>query len=70
MDDDTSGKVDDAPFKEQSVRMPRHMRQWTIYEDKEENHEEQIGREADTLRKRTGYQGWRDNSELHLEQSV
>ena len=70
MDHDTSGKVDDAPFEEEAVGVPCHVGQRTVDEHHKPHHEEQIGREAHTLSKRTRDKRWGDDGKLHLEQRV
>ena len=68
MYDDTSGKVDNAPSHKESLRMPRHVSQWAVDDEKEEHHEKQICRETYPLGKRPCDKRGCDDGKLHLEQ--
>ena len=70
MDYYATGEIHHTPTHEQSFRMPRHVCQRTVYHEKEEHHEEQVGREPHALCEGACYERRCDDGELHLEQSI
>src|SRR5215469_1223374 len=68
VNDSAAGEVEHAPFVQEPVRMPRPMREWAIDDDAPEADKEQITREADAFRKRSGDERRRDDGEFQLEE--
>ena len=65
--DSPPGEVEDAGLHEEAVRVPGHVGQGAVDEDGEEDDEDQVGGEADTLGNGTGNQRRGDDGELELE---
>ena len=64
----STGKVEDTPFEEESVRVPGPVCQGCIDQQREEDQEQDIRLEADPFCEGTGDKGRGDDRELKLEE--
>src|SRR2546428_13150251 len=67
VNDGSAGEIEDAQLVQKSLWVPRPVCQRAVDENAEQAEEEQVTREADALRERSGNERRRDDRELQLK---